>query len=211
MMIFQQRNMMSPKITIIIPMYKVERYLPRCLDSVLNQTFADWSAILVDDGSPDNSGKIADEYAKHDKRFTVVHKENGGVSAARNTALDMADGEYIMFLDSDDCIHPQTMEILYNLAQRKAADVIAFDYDRVAHNAPDAADFPADKMPESFSNRYDTGRIKYKYVKNLITKSTNRDMGARAWYVQTGMTTMRMYRRAFISELQFEILQISLD
>lgn len=195
---------MAPKITIIIPMYKVERFLPRCLDSVRNQTFSDWSAILIDDGSPDKSGKIADKYAKYDKRFVVVHKENAGVSAARNTALDMVDGKYIMFLDADDCIHPQTMEILYALAERKNTDVIAFEYDRAAHNAPDAADFPPDKMPESFKHRYNIDKIKYKYVENLITKSTNDDFGPRSWYVQTGMTTMRMYRRDFISGLRFD-------
>jgi len=195
---------MSPKITIIIPMYKVEKYLPRCLDSVLNQTFANWSAILVDDGSPDKSGKIADKYAARDNRFVVVHKKNAGVSAARNTALDMADGEYIMFLDADDCIHPQTMEILYNIAKREKVDVVAFEYDRSAHNAPDAVDFPPDKMPESFKNKYDIDNIKYKYVKNLITKSTNRDYGPRSWYVQTGMTTMRMYRRKMLGDLRFD-------
>ena len=195
---------MSPKITIIIPMYKVEKFLPRCLDSVLNQTFTDWSAILVDDGSPDNSGKIADKYAARDGRFIVVHKENAGVSAARNTALDMADGEYVMFLDSDDCIHPQTMEILYNIANRERVDVVAFEYDRDAHNAPDAANFPPDKMPESFKNKYDINNIKYKYVKNLITKSTNRDYGPRSWYVQNGMIWMRIYSRRLISGLRFD-------
>ena len=194
---------MSPKITIIIPVYKAEKYLPRCLDSVLNQTFADWSAILVDDGSPDKSGKIADKYAERDSRFVVVHKKNAGVSAARNTALDMADGEYIMFLDADDCIHPQTMEILYNIAKREKVDVVAFEYDRDAHNAPDAVNFPPNKMPESFNNKYDVNKIKYRYVKNLITKSTNRDYGPNSWYVQTGMTTMRMYRRKKLGNLRF--------
>lgn len=185
-------------------MYKVERYLPRCLDSVFNQTFSEWNAILIDDGSPDNSGKIADKYASHDARFIVVHKKNAGVSAARNTALDMADGEYIMFLDGDDCIHPQTMEILYKLAQRENADVVAFEYDRDAHNAPDAADFPPDMIPGSFNNKYDISKIRYKYVKNLITKSTNHDYGAKSWFVQTGMVTMRMYRKSLISDLRFD-------
>ena len=108
---------MKPKISIIIPMYNVEKYLRRCLDSVLNQTFADWQGILVDDGSPDNSGAIAEEYASRDKRFVVIHKENGGLSDARNAGFPYADGEYIMYLDSDDFIHPQTMEIAYNLAK----------------------------------------------------------------------------------------------
>jgi len=195
---------MSPKITIIIPIYKVEKYLSRCLDSVLNQTFTDWNAILVDDGSPDNSGKIADEYAEHDKRFIVVHKKNGGLSSARNAGLKCATGKYIMFLDSDDCIHPQTMEILYTLAERENVDIVSFDYNREMHNANDAVDFPPDKMPEYFLSKFNLNKIKYKRVKNLITKSTNEDKGIRSWYVQMCMVWMRMYRRDFINGLLFD-------
>lgn len=195
---------MSPKITIIIPIYKVERYLPRCLDSVLNQTFADWSAILVDDGSPDNSGKIADEYAARDQRFVVVHKKNGGLSSARNAGLKCATGKYIMFLDSDDCIHPQTMEILYTLAERENVDIVSFDYNREMHDDAGAVDFSSDKMPEYFQNKFNLNKIKYKRVKNLITRSTNEDMGIRSWYVQMCMVTMRMYRADFLDGLMFD-------
>ena len=103
-----------PAISIIIPMYGVEKYLRRCLDSVLNQTFTDWQAICVDDGSPDKSGEIAEEYAKRDKRFVVIHKENGGLSDARNAGMPHATGDYILYIDSDDFIHPQTLEIAYS-------------------------------------------------------------------------------------------------
>ena len=102
------------KISIIVPVYNVEKYLSRCVDSILNQTFTDFECILVDDGSPDNCGKICDEYAKKDKRIRVIHKENGGLSDARNAGIDIAQGEYIGFVDSDDWIHPQMYEILYN-------------------------------------------------------------------------------------------------
>lgn len=95
---------MRPKISVIIPIYNVEKYLRRCLDSVKNQTFTDWQAICVDDGSPDNSGKIADEYAAKDKRFVVIHKENTGVSDTRNVGIKHAIGEYIHFMDSDDVL-----------------------------------------------------------------------------------------------------------
>ena len=98
-------------ISVIIPVYNVEKYLRRCLDSVLNQTFSDWQAICVNDGSPDASDKILAEYAARDPRFVVVTKENGGLSDARNAGMEHATGEYIMYLDSDDFIHPQTMEI----------------------------------------------------------------------------------------------------
>ena len=95
---------MCPKISVIIPIYNVEKYLRRCLDSVKNQTFTDWQAICVIDGSPDKSGEIAEEYAKKDKRFVVIHKSNAGVSAARNDGIKKATGEYIHFMDSDDII-----------------------------------------------------------------------------------------------------------
>ena len=117
---------MRPKISIIIPMWGVEKYLRRCLDSVLNQTFQDWQAICVDDGSPDKSGEIAEEYATRDKRFVVVHKENGGLSDARNFGIPYATGQYIMYLDSDDFIHPQTMEIAYNAAIKNKSDIVSF-------------------------------------------------------------------------------------
>ena len=117
-------------ISIIIPMYGVEKYLRRCLDSVMNQTFTDWQAICVDDGSPDNSGKIAEEYAKRDKRFMVIHQDNGGLSDARNMGMKHATGEYIMFLDSDDFIHPQTMEMTYYMARRDDTDIVTYTYDR---------------------------------------------------------------------------------
>ena len=120
-----------PKISIIIPMYNVEKYLRRCLDSVQNQTFSDFQAICVDDGSPDNSGEIAEEYAARDKRFVVVHKENGGLSDARNAGMPYATGEYIMFLDSDDFIHPQTMEFAYALAQKNGTDIVSWYKDKM--------------------------------------------------------------------------------
>ena len=91
-----------PLISVIVPVYKVENVLNYCIDSILNQTYKNFELILVDDGSPDNSGKICDEYAKKDSRITVIHKENGGVSSARNCGIDAAKGKYICFVDSDD-------------------------------------------------------------------------------------------------------------
>ena len=102
-----------PKISIIVPIYKVEQYLHRCVDSILAQTFTDFECILVDDGSPDNCGAICDEYAKKDKRIRVIHKPNGGLSDARNAGIDIAKGEFLGLVDSDDWIHPQMYEILY--------------------------------------------------------------------------------------------------
>jgi glycosyltransferase involved in cell wall biosynthesis len=103
-----------PKISVIIPVYKVEEYLRKCLDSVLAQTFQDYELILVDDGSPDNCGKICDEYALKDSRIRVIHKQNGGLSDARNAAMDIITGEYISFIDSDDYVLPTHLEELYS-------------------------------------------------------------------------------------------------
>ena len=93
-----------PKISVIIPVYNAEKYLYRCIDSVLVQTFTNWELLLIDDGSKDSSGVICDEYAAKDARVRVFHKENGGVSSARNLGLDNARGEWVAFVDSDDYI-----------------------------------------------------------------------------------------------------------
>lgn len=98
------------KISVIVPVFKVEKYLCRCIDSILSQTFTDFELILIDDGSPDNCGKICDEYAKKDSRIHVIHKENGGLSSARNAGLDVANGDYVVFIDSDDYIEPDLFQ-----------------------------------------------------------------------------------------------------
>lgn len=102
-----------PLISIIVPVYKVEKYLPKCIESILDQTFTDWELLLIDDGSPDKSGEICDEYALKDARIKVLHKDNGGVSSARNLGLEKAKGEWVTFVDSDDFIQPGFLEGLY--------------------------------------------------------------------------------------------------
>ncbi|MBQ7923016.1 MAG: glycosyltransferase [Clostridia bacterium] len=116
------------KLSIIVPIYKVESYLRRCIDSILAQTFTDFELILVDDGSPDNCPVICDEYSKKDSRVVVIHKENGGISDARNAGLDIAQGEYIGFVDSDDFIHRQTYEIALKTAQKNQADIVQWGW-----------------------------------------------------------------------------------
>ena len=112
------------KFSVIIPVYNVEPYLRVCLDSVLAQTFTDWEAICVDDGSTDGSGVILDEYAKKDERFNVVHQQNRGLSAARNVGLDQATGDYVTFLDSDDLIAPEWLARFYDIAAQTRADMV---------------------------------------------------------------------------------------
>ena len=116
---------MSRLVSIIVPVYKVEQYLKRCMDSVLNQTYKNIEVILVNDGSPDNCPALCDEYAKIDSRVRVIHKENGGLSSARNVALDSVKGDYIFFVDSDDWLALDTLEVL-NEYLEKDYDMISF-------------------------------------------------------------------------------------
>ena len=111
------------KVSIIIPVYNVESYLRRCLDSVVNQTLKDIEIILVNDGSTDGSLAICEEYAKNDDRIKIITRKNGGLSAARNTGLDNATSEYIGFIDSDDWVDTNFFENLYNTAIEKNCDV----------------------------------------------------------------------------------------
>ena len=110
-------------ISVVIPMYKVEAYLERCIRSVVDQTYTDLEIILVDDGSPDRCGEICDEWAKKDARVRVIHKENGGLSDARNAGMAIATGEYIGFVDSDDWIEPRMYELLYAAMQETGAQI----------------------------------------------------------------------------------------
>ena len=120
-----------PKISIIIPVYKVEKYLEKCLDSVLNQTFSDFELLLIDDGSPDRSGEICDAFAAKDSRVIVIHQENGGPSKARNTGIEAAKGDYIGFVDADDYPEPQMYETLYRNITEYQADISIIGFTKV--------------------------------------------------------------------------------
>lgn len=121
-------NETTPKISVIVPVYKAEAYLHRCVDSILAQTFQDFEVLLVDDGSPDRSGEICDEYARKDKRVRVFHKENGGVSSARQCGMDHARGEYTIHADPDDWVDPTMLEELYQKAKEEDADMVICDF-----------------------------------------------------------------------------------
>ncbi len=120
-----------PKVSIIVPIYNVERYLDRCLNSLQNQTLQDIEIILVDDGSPDNCPKLCDKYAKKDNRIKVIHKMNNGLGYARNSGIEIAIGEYIAFVDSDDYVEKNMYEILYNSSKKSGADITLCGYKRI--------------------------------------------------------------------------------
>ena len=126
--------MEKPLISIIIPVYKVEKYLEKCIKSVLDQTYKNLQIILVDDGSPDNCGNICDNYAKIDNRIEVIHKENGGLSDARNVGLKKARGKYIGFVDSDDYVSNEMFENMYNTLVNNNADVSICNFYTVIDN-----------------------------------------------------------------------------
>ncbi len=119
---------MNSKISVIIPIYNSEKYISKCLDSILSQTYTNWEAILVDDGSPDNCGMICDEYATKDKRFKVIHQKNGGVSVARQTGLNNSIGDYIIHCDPDDWIEPTMLEEMLKCSISNNADMVICDY-----------------------------------------------------------------------------------
>ena len=115
----------NPLISVIVPIYKVEKYLNRCIESIVNQTYSNLEIILVDDGSPDNCPQMCDEWAVKDSRIKVIHKENGGLSDARNSGMNLATGDVISFIDSDDWIDLKAFEVMLNVMQKKNSDIIS--------------------------------------------------------------------------------------
>ena len=120
--------MSNIKVSIIVPVYNVEEYLPQCLDSLVNQTLQDIEIICINDGSTDSSGKILDNYAQKDNRIKVITKENEGQGVARNLAMDHANGEYIMFCDPDDWFELSACEDAYNQISKNDNDIVFFNY-----------------------------------------------------------------------------------
>ena len=140
-----------PVISVIVPVYKVEPFLHRCVDSILAQTFSDFELILVDDGSPDSCGDLCEEYARKDARVHVIHQKNGGLSAARNTGIDWAfansDSRWLAFVDSDDWVHPAFLQTLYQTAQRTLCKLSVCGFYRTSgEDFPENQDYAIDSM-----------------------------------------------------------------
>lgn len=176
-----------PEISVIVPVYRVEPYLKRCIDSILNQDFRDIEVILVDDGSPDNCGAICDEYAGADSRVRVIHKPNGGLSSARNAGMEIASGEYLSFIDSDDYILPGMYTKLYNLANTHGLEVAMCSAHRVTDPVPE----PSGSYWVLCKDRID-----------IFPHTTRRDF-MYSWCVPGRICTVwnKLYRREFLERI----------
>ncbi len=198
----------TPLVSILIPIYKTEKELPRCLDSIINQTYSNWECICVNDGSPDNSAQILDEYCTKDVRFKVINQKNQGLSVARNTSLAAMKGEYAIFVDSDDFIHPQLVEICVYQALRDKSDVVIFRYSHLYRNTTKILhllNLP-DYRPDF--KKYDKEKVEYVTTDNIFAYATNSsheklpeiDNRFRAKHCQVWRN---MYRASMIAGISF--------
>lgn len=172
--------MENPKISVIIPVYKAEKTIHKCLDSILTQSMKEWEIVLVDDGSPDDSGETCDEYVAKDSRFRVIHQQNAGVSAARQTGLETVTGEYIIHTDPDDWVEPQMLEDLYTKAVADGADMVICDMyrdfgDKCQYYKQDVID----TNPQSILNEIFRGNIHGSCCNKLIKHSCIEKYGAK--------------------------------
>ena len=191
-------------ISIVIPIYNVEPYLKRCLDSLIAQSHENWEAILVDDGSPDACGDIADDYASRDRRFKVIHKANEGVSKARNVGMAQAGGKYLLFLDPDDFFHPQLMELCLRAAKAGNADMVTFTYHHFYRTINKILHFL--HLPDCRPRFKKYGSINYITTDNIFDYATEyshpKDIDRR-WAVKHCQPCFRMYRTSLVREIPF--------
>lgn len=169
-MAFMKEIVLMPKISVIVPIYNVEKYLEKCLNSIVNQTFSDIEIICVNDGSTDNSLAILNMFAKDDKRIKVISQENQGISVARNNGMKVATGEYIGFVDSDDWIDLNFYEKLYDAAKRYDADIAACGIKRILKNKEKVFfNFKKERFTVDQNEKYEICYIpKHSYVYNKI-------------------------------------------
>lgn len=192
-------------ISVIIPIYNVERYLRRALDSLIAQSHDRWEAILVDDGSPDACDVIADEYPRKDTRFKVIHKENEGVSKARNVGMEQACGKYTLFLDPDDFFHPQLMELCIKAAEAEDADMVTFTYHHYYRTINKLRHFL--HLPDSRPTFRQYGDVRYVTTDNIFDYATEyshpKDIADRRWAVKHCQPCFRMYRTDIVRAIPF--------
>lgn len=191
------------KISVIIPVYNAEAVLERCLNSLASQSFRDWEAICIDDGSTDGSAAILDSFASKDKRFVVVHKENAGVGAARNAATSLARGEYFLYVDSDDFLHPQTMEICLGLSEKSSSDIVCFTYDRKYRTGVTIRHFlhlPEKKKP--VFKHYDMDSVEFIVTNNIWDYATEYSVKDK-WAVKHCQPWRCFYKAELVKKIPF--------
>lgn len=164
----------NPRISIIVPIYKVENYLERCINSILNQTFKDYELLLIDDGSPDNCANICDKFSKIDSRIKVIHQQNHGVAYTRNVGISLAKGEYVTFVDSDDYVDKDFLSELYNKAEQQKLDFVYCNYFRCKSNKQEEitekeCHAPMEAINASLEGTLD-GYLWLKLIRNSILK-----------------------------------------
>ncbi len=170
--------MEKPHISIIVPVYNIEEYLPRCIESILNQTYTNLQLVLVDDGSKDKSGALCDEYAKKDDRIVVVHKENGGSSSARNKGIEVATGEYLGFVDSDDYVEPDMYEKMVTAIMGTGCNIVQVardEKDEAGNKLPDICEMPETVITYS-SEEFMKELLLHKGDCSFCTKLLKRDL-----------------------------------
>ena len=196
-------------VSVIIPVYNAENFIARCLDSLKAQSFSDWEAICVDDGSKDGSAAILDGYAESDPRFRIMHKSNGGVSQARNDALELATGEFLMFVDSDDFLHPQAMEICVDAALRDKSDLVAFTYDRGFRTKLVIRHFLGLGDPSSYRfRRYRPETVESRFTRDIFDWVTERSDGKvpggpKRWAIKHCQPWRCLYRSSAVRHIRF--------
>lgn len=190
------------KISVIMPVYKVEKFIRKCLDSLLAQTLTEWELFAVDDGSTDKSGAICDEYAAKDSRITVIHKENGGAPSARNAAIPKAQGEYLYFMDSDDWAEPNMFEEMYALAKKHNAQLVVAGYYIETYFSDTKFYSQEQSLPSRvFENQKDFRNYAYKmFDKNLLYVPWNK-LFLREYVVNNGIT----FKNTFWDDFPFNL------
>lgn len=186
--------MEQPLVSVIVPVYRVEAYLEECVESILGQTYTNLEVWLVDDGSPDNCPVLCDAFAQRDPRVRVIHKANGGVSSARNAALDVCTGEYITFVDSDDAIHPQAVERLLAACLEAEADMAMGELRSLEENGALRPENPADRLNrEVFGPEEAFRRMTVEHE------------------IYFSIVWGKLYRRAVFTELRFSVGRLHED
>ena len=156
------------KISVIMPVYKVEKFVGKTIESILSQTLTEFELFAIDDGSPDNSGKICDDYAKKDSRIKVIHKENGGLAEARNVAIEQAIGKYMYFIDSDDWIEKDMLQIMYDLAEKNSADLVVTGFCMEYFQKGKYVTYKNQIEDTIYRDKEDFRKNAYKYLNNSI-------------------------------------------